>query len=479
LTRNHRVDYISAKVDILRANKKKVSHMASQIESSMNKTVELMMKMNELMVEVWKEELGERSWDDNTKEYIRTLQPSELSTIREMDEAMASYKQRIITSTEGFLKVLKETEEKPLTFCTPEEEAVVEKMKKTKERYKEARTEYSDAMIDYETERTSGNEPRQKTLQKVEEKQAIYEEMSEKFAEDAIKFETLYRDELTQRIIAHFTAQTLLIRGLNQATKEFNPYSKSLTLDLVALQSQFDYIKKNGNLSDEELGKRANSSSLPPPVSGVTVGGNLVRNESSSSSSKKKSKKKSKDGKDSKDKEHRDSGGDDQVAKSSLDKDKSVSSKANTGIASSSSASASTSAASTSAISSGPPKKKNPFEEDDGLQPVDAFSTPTTTTTTTIANNTSNNNPLFERAATNGSAKDPLGQPVSPAKPAVDDDFFAPRSTSRPNAQQIQPPTSSLYGFDDPFATSDLGSSSAPPATRQKSADDPFKAFGF
>mmetsp|Transcript_7680 Transcript_7680/g.13931 ORF Transcript_7680/g.13931 Transcript_7680/m.13931 type:complete len:407 (-) Transcript_7680:697-1917(-) len=284
LTRNPRVDYISKKVDELRANKKKVSQYANSIRSHVAKAVEYSMKLNEFMLETWKEELGLRDWDETNKVYVRKLSAEEDRTVNYIAAAMTQFKESIGATCTAFETALQDVEDRPLTFCTQEEETRIATMKRTKEAYKLSRTEYSDAMINLEMEQASGVEPRQKTIMKVEEKQAQYDELSNKFAEDALKFETVFRDELSQRIASHFTSQLHFLKGMLSGYKQFYPYTKSLTLDLAALQRQIEHDKMQAldEDSDDDILSGSAAQSLPQPSS-----------ETAKKQSKKKKEKKS------------------------------------------------------------------------------------------------------------------------------------------------------------------------------------------
>eukprot|EP00183_Erythrolobus_madagascarensis_P005950 CAMPEP_0185846334 /NCGR_PEP_ID=MMETSP1354-20130828/2012_1 /TAXON_ID=708628 /ORGANISM="Erythrolobus madagascarensis, Strain CCMP3276" /LENGTH=251 /DNA_ID=CAMNT_0028546455 /DNA_START=33 /DNA_END=788 /DNA_ORIENTATION=+ len=164
-------------------------------------------------------------------------------------------------------------------------------MKRTKEEYKLTRTEYSDAMIDLEMEISASAEPRARTQQRVEEKRVQYEEYSEKFAHDALQFETLYRDELTQRIAAHQTAQLHMLRGASAAFKKFYKYSKALTLDLAALEAQVATADREMDDVDcDEDDAAAAAATLPRPVSSKSVDDSGKGKKSQKKSKKHKSK---------------------------------------------------------------------------------------------------------------------------------------------------------------------------------------------
>ncbi|KAA8496858.1 hypothetical protein FVE85_0587 [Porphyridium purpureum] len=294
LTRNHRVDYISRKVDELRGNKKKVTALASSLRSHIDKTVDRAMELNALMLDVWKEELGAREWDEGARAYVRTMGSDDQQTLSKLEEAYDSFQQGIKTACDSFYRSLLDTESQPLTFCSAEEEICVSNIKKIKEKYKVARTEYSDAMINLEMEQSTGNEPRQKTVQRAEDKQRIYEEQGEKFAEEALKFETMYRDELAQRVSAHFTAQMHFARAVSSVVKEVHPFTRSLTLDLEVLKAQ---LRKDAeqDLSDDDMDVDLQQAKKTlPPVDSMgkrSTSSKKEKKEKSSSSKKSKEKK--------------------------------------------------------------------------------------------------------------------------------------------------------------------------------------------
>mmetsp|Transcript_7613 Transcript_7613/g.23080 ORF Transcript_7613/g.23080 Transcript_7613/m.23080 type:complete len:411 (+) Transcript_7613:83-1315(+) len=231
LTRNPRVDYISKKIDTIESSKKQVVQKGEKLKHQLTAMLETVSDMNKLMLETWEEELGDRNWDDQKGTFSRTFDPEEKALIGETEGAFKAFETDLKTVKETFFQALDETIAKPLTHCTPEEEKRLRQINARKEEYKIIRTQYSDAMIDYETEVASGGEARQRTLNLVEEARKNYEEHSDKLTESALHFEQLYREEICQRIESHFLSLHHFVRGASSAFNEFYPHLKTISLD--------------------------------------------------------------------------------------------------------------------------------------------------------------------------------------------------------------------------------------------------------
>lgn len=189
------------------------------------------------MLDAYKSELGERAWDPEKSTYIRRPNPEEKRLIGDMERVLARCSATLDKVMKSYVAHLEEVAHKPLTFHTPEEDARLEKVMLTKEDYKQVRTAYSDTMIDADAQLATGGDPSPAMKTKLEEAKVVYEDMSERLCEDALRYEHIYREELAQRVTAHFTAEQHLLRGVAGAMKEFYPYTRGLTLDWEELRA--------------------------------------------------------------------------------------------------------------------------------------------------------------------------------------------------------------------------------------------------
>lgn len=196
--------------------------------------------MNELdrsMLDAFRDELGERKWDDDKGTYTRELHTEEKRLVADMERVYKRCNETLQKVVSSYLAHLEDTSDKPLTFHTPDEDAKLETVMNTKEEYKVVRTLYSDAMIDLDAEYGTGGNPSSTAQQKVDDAKRNYDEMSERLCEDALRYERIYRDELSQRVSGHFTAEQQLLRGVSSAMKDFTPYTRGLTLDWEQMRS--------------------------------------------------------------------------------------------------------------------------------------------------------------------------------------------------------------------------------------------------
>lgn len=225
------------RVEEIKSRKAKVSLLAKRYRHELQQIEKTAVELNQEMLDAYKSEVGERDWDPNKSTYIRRQNPEEKRLIEDMERVLAKCKGTLERVTKAYAAHLDEVAQKPLTFHTPEEDTRLEKVMATKEEYKHARTAYSDAMIDADAQLATGGDPSPATKAKLEEAKVVYEDLSERLCEDAVRYEHIYREELAQRVTAHFTAEQHLLRGVAGAMKDFYPYTRGLTLDWEELRA--------------------------------------------------------------------------------------------------------------------------------------------------------------------------------------------------------------------------------------------------
>jgi len=251
LTRNPRVDYISVKVDDIKARKKKVSVLADHVKSHLKKALEASVELQSEMLEAWKAELGQREWNEQTGDYERVFATEEHDLVADLNVAYEKFATGTQLAMKHYLEHIEEMTRKPLMTSSVDEELRLDNLMRTKEKYKVARTEYSDATIDSQKDPSST-----KLQQKVEEKKLIFEQMSDALAEDAFQFESLYRKELPERIQTHLNAQMSIVRSLFQGLKELYPFTQTMSLDWETLQPRSVRDARLASLRDD-LGRES------------------------------------------------------------------------------------------------------------------------------------------------------------------------------------------------------------------------------
>lgn len=187
--------------------------------------------LDHMMLDAFRDELGERKWDEEKGTYSRMLHTEEKRLVADMERVFSRCHETLDKVVGAYLQHLEDTSSKPLTFHTPDEDAKLATVMATKEEYKTVRTLYSDAMIDLDAELGTGASASSVSQQRVDEAKRAYDEMSERLCEDALRYERIYREELAQRVSAHFMAEQHLLRGISSAMKDFVPYTRGLTLD--------------------------------------------------------------------------------------------------------------------------------------------------------------------------------------------------------------------------------------------------------
>ncbi|KAI0567657.1 hypothetical protein FGB62_1g274 [Gracilaria domingensis] len=269
LTRNPRVDFISKRVEEIKSKKSRIHHLAVSAKSQLKETQKTITELDRAMLDAFRDELGERKWDEDKATYVRELHPEEKRLVADMERVLSRCRETMGRVLDSYLEHLEDTAKKPLTYNTADEDAKLAKVMDTKEQYKIIRTVYSDAMIDQDAELASGGDSSSATQAKVDEAKRAYEEMSEKLCDDALKYERIYRDELAQRVSSHFMAEQHLLRGVSMAMKDFVPYTKGLTLDWEEMRTTRRSnlaAAKRGSLDDEDLSDLM-TSALPRPKS--------------------------------------------------------------------------------------------------------------------------------------------------------------------------------------------------------------------
>lgn len=189
--------------------------------------------------------------------------------VNDMERVMARCLETMDRVLGAYTEHLDDTARKPLTFNTPDEESKLATVMETKEEYKLVRQLYSDQMIDADADLAAGKDLNEVTKEKMAETKSKYDSMSERLCEDALKYEQIYREELAQRVSAHFTAEQQLLRGVASAMKDLYPYTRGLTLDWEEMRlerkSNLQEARK-GNF-DDEFDVGGAHPALPPPGS--------------------------------------------------------------------------------------------------------------------------------------------------------------------------------------------------------------------
>lgn len=229
-----------------------------------------MEELDHSMLEAFKDELGERKWDETKGTYARVLHTEEKRLVADMERVLNRCRETMNKVVGSYVEHLDDITKKPLTYNTPEEDSRLEIVMQTKEEYKTVRTLYSDAMIDADAELASGAAASSANQERVAAAKAEYEDMSERLCDDALKYEKIYREELAQRVSAHFMAQQHLLRGVSSAMRDFAPYTRGLTLDWEELRNtrraNLAAAKRSGFDDDDDDGlTEVMNSSLPSP----------------------------------------------------------------------------------------------------------------------------------------------------------------------------------------------------------------------
>lgn len=268
LTRNPRVDFISKRVEEIKSKKARVSSLAHTTRSQLKQTQKTMIELDQTMLDAFKDELGERQWDEGKGTYSRVLHSEEKRLVADMERVLNRCRETMDKVIGAYLEHLDDISSKPLTFNTPDEEVSLAKVMETKEEYKTIRTLYSDAMIDVDADLAAGGNPTPGKQQKVDDAKKTYEDMSNRLCDDALSYEKIYREELSQRVSAHFLAEQHLLRGVSTAMKDFMPYTRGLTLDWEELRNTRRAnlaAAKRGELDDDDDLAANLESTLPGP----------------------------------------------------------------------------------------------------------------------------------------------------------------------------------------------------------------------
>lgn len=270
LTRNPRVDFISRRVEDIKAKKARVTALANTAKHQLASARKTLHELDCAMVEAFNDELGERKWDDEKGTYTRMLNPEERRLVSDMERVFNRCRDTMDKVVASYVDHLDETMTKPLTYNTPDEEARLATVMETKEEYKAVRTLYSDAMIDVDAELSTGSAPSHGAQARLDEAKKSYEQMSDRLCEDALRYERIYRDELAQRVSAHFLAEQHLLRGVATAMRDFMPYTKGLTLDwqeMRATRRTNLAAAKGTKFDDDEADVTNRLNDLPLPGS--------------------------------------------------------------------------------------------------------------------------------------------------------------------------------------------------------------------
>lgn len=255
----------------IKGKKARVAALAHSAKQQLVTVQKTMQELDSLMVEAFNDELGERKWDEERGTYSRNLNPEERRLVSDMERVFNRCRDTMDKVISSYVAHLDETTKKPLTYNTPDEETRLGTVMETKEEYKAVRTVYSDAMIDADSELATGGSPSTATQARLEEAKNSYENMSERLCEDALRYERIYRDELAQRVSAHFLAEQHLLRGVALAMRDFMPYTKGLTLDWqemrAARRTNLAAAKGSRHDDDDDVDLSDRMNQLPLPVS--------------------------------------------------------------------------------------------------------------------------------------------------------------------------------------------------------------------
>lgn len=241
--------------------------LATNAKHQLKQAQKTILELDSAMLDAFKDELGERKWDDAKGTYTRALHTEEKRLVADMERVLTRCRGTMEKVVSTYLEHLEDTAVKPLTYNTPDEDAKLEIVMETKEKYKAVRTLYSDAMIDIDADLASGGNPSMAAQQKVDDAKREYEEMSERLCEDALRYERIYREELAQRVSGHFMAEQHLLKGVSSAMNGFSPYTRGLTLNWEELRStrkaNLAAAKRLGYMEDEGGSMEILHSSLP------------------------------------------------------------------------------------------------------------------------------------------------------------------------------------------------------------------------
>lgn len=261
------MDFISKRVEEIKQKKARVSTLATNAKAQLKQTQKTLVELDQLMLDAFKDELGERKWDEEKGTYTRALHSEEKRLVADMERVLNRCRETMDKVVGGYLDHLEETAQKPLTYNTPDEDAKLDIVMQTKEEYKVVRTLYSDVMIDADSELATGGAADSSTNQKVRDAKKEYEKMSERLCEDALKYEHIYREELAQRVSGHFLAEQHLLRGVSSAMKDFIPYTRGLTLDWEEMRetrrTNLAAMKRGGFDDEDDNMTELMNSSLP------------------------------------------------------------------------------------------------------------------------------------------------------------------------------------------------------------------------
>lgn len=273
MTRNPRVDFISKRVEEIKTKKTEVTSLATSAKSQLKAARKTMVDLDKAMMNAYKDELGERKWDEELGTYTRSLHPEEKRLVADMERVMEKCMKTMDRVLDSYMEHLDETARSPLTFNTPDEEDRLKRVMDTKEEYKTIRTLYSDAMIDADADLASGADLSEAKKEKVAETKEKYDSMSETLCDDALRYEQIYREELAQRVAGHFTAEQQLLRGVSTAMKDLYPYTRGLTLDWEDMRAARKSNLGRKDPFDDDAMDTSTKDSLPAANAGGGGGG--------------------------------------------------------------------------------------------------------------------------------------------------------------------------------------------------------------
>lgn len=225
LTKNPRVDSVVKRVDEMKTRKTTVSNLAKDAKQHLKNARKSMIQLDEAMLNAYKAELGDM---DGTGE--RVLSPEEKKLVSDLERVVTRCNETLNRVLDAYTEHLEDLVKKSITFSTPDEQSRLAAYSESKKKYNKVRTVYSDQMIDADSRLAEGKDISETLKQRMEETKEKYDEASGRVIEDGHKYEIIYREEIAQRVSAHFTAEQQLLRGVGSAMKDLYPITRGFNL---------------------------------------------------------------------------------------------------------------------------------------------------------------------------------------------------------------------------------------------------------
>ncbi|KAA8493584.1 hypothetical protein FVE85_4721 [Porphyridium purpureum] len=251
-TRNPRVDSLLLKIDAIKMRKKKIAVLQESFVDATAKMVQAMTDLQLELVDAWQEELGTPQWDEVNMAYTRIMVQDEPQAMAEMQDAVALLRQEMENAVTTVRKQVVDLVERPLLVSHDEEEKLLKEITKAKEKYKVARTHYSDAVIDAEQQK---NKP--SSLERLHAKKEAYDEVSDILRGTAKKYDNLFRSELPGRIAAHCTVHLETIRSIFSSFQTYYVTGQQMTLNWAKIRHREERDRIKDESSRQEIDRTA------------------------------------------------------------------------------------------------------------------------------------------------------------------------------------------------------------------------------